>query len=161
DETLPAPWEWDVKRLTASVMVAARHLELAKPRCAEATHAALAAYRTGMALYAPMGSLERWYQRIDATEIAELGLKARKRLRGEAPPRPVTEHLFPRMTEAVGEWPRFKEAPPLIFHPRKGDRTIDHVRALLGQYRKSLPDDRRILLERYQLADVVIKVVGV
>ena len=161
DETLPAPWEWDVKRLAASVFVAARHLKLAQPRCAEATRAAVAAYRDSMALYAPMSTLERWYQRIDATEIAELGLKAKKRLGAEAPPHPVTAHLFPKVTEAVGDSRRFKEAPPLIFHPRKGDHTIDHVRRLLDRYRKSLPDDRRSLLERYALADVVIKVVGV
>jgi uncharacterized protein (DUF2252 family) len=160
DETLPAPWEWDVKRLAASVTVAARHLELAKPRCAEATRAAVAAYRDGIALYAPMGALERWYQRIDATEVAELHLAARRR-EADAPPHPVTEHLFPKFVEAIGGARRLKEAPPLIFHPRKGDRTIDHIRQFVRQYRKTLPADRRALLERYELVDVVIKVVGV
>jgi uncharacterized protein (DUF2252 family) len=54
-----------------------------------------------------------------------------------------------------------KDHPPLVFHPRRGDRTIDHVRQFLAQYRKTLPDDRRMLLERYTLVDVVVKVVGV
>ena len=160
DETLPAPWEWDVKRLAASVTVAARHLELAKSRCAEATRAAVAAYRDGIALSAPMGALERWYQRIDATEVAELHLAARSR-EAEAPPHPVTEHLFPKFVEAIGGARRLKEAPPLIFHPRKGDRTIDHLRQFVRQYHKTLPDDRCALLERYELVDLVIKVVGV
>src|SRR5215813_6155379 len=141
DETLPAPWEWDVKRLAASVTVAARHLELAKSRCAEATRAAVAAYRDGIALSAPMGALERWYQRIDATEVAELHLAARSR-EAEAPPHPVTEHLFPKFVEAIGGARRLKEAPPLIFHPRKGDRTIDHIRQFVRQYHKPLPDGR-------------------
>jgi uncharacterized protein (DUF2252 family) len=160
DETLPAPWEWDVKRLAASVMVAARYLKLSRANCVQATIASVAAYRESMALYAAMGALERWYQRIDATDVAELNLAGRRRP-PEAPLHPVTEHLFPKFTEAVGSGRRIKDQPPLVFHPQKGDRTIDHVRQFLAQYRTTLPDDRRMLLERYTLVDVVVKVVGV
>jgi uncharacterized protein (DUF2252 family) len=122
--------------------------------------ASVTAYRESMALYAPMGALERWYQRIDATEVAELDLAGRRRP-PESALHPMTEHLFPKFTEAVGTGRRIKDQPPLVFHPRKGDRTIDHVRQFLAQYRKTLPDDRRMLLERYTLVDVVLKVVGV
>jgi uncharacterized protein (DUF2252 family) len=160
DETLPAPWEWDLKRLAASVTLAARYLKFSKARCIEATIASVTAYREQMALYAQMGALERWYQRIDATEVAELALSA-KRGSAAAPFHPVTEHLFPKFTEVIGASRRIKDEPPLVFHPRKGDRTIDHVRQFLAQYRKTLPDDRRSLLERYTLVDVVLKVVGV
>jgi uncharacterized protein (DUF2252 family) len=160
DETLPAPWEWDVKRLAASVMIAARYLKLSNADCVQATMATVTAYRESMALYAAMGALERWYQRIDATDVAELALQAKRRA-SEAPLRPVTEHLFPKFTEAAGIGRRIKDQPPLVFHPRKGDRTIDHLRQFLAQYRKTLPDDRRMLLERYTLVDVVVKVVGV
>jgi uncharacterized protein (DUF2252 family) len=72
DETMRAPWEWDLKRLVASVTVAARYLRLSKTHSANATRAVAAAYREQMALTAPMRSLERWYQRVDATQIAEL-----------------------------------------------------------------------------------------
>jgi uncharacterized protein (DUF2252 family) len=160
DETLPAPWEWDVKRLAASVMVAARYLKLSKANCVQATMASVTAYRESMAPYAEMGALERWYQRIDATDVAELALPVKRRA-PEAPLHPVTEHLFPKFTEEAGTGRRIKDQPPLVFHPRKGDRTINHVRQFLAQYRKTLPDDRRMLLERYTLVDVVVKVVGV
>ena len=72
DETLPAPWEWDLKRLVASVTLAGRHLGFSKRRNAEASMAAAAGYRGHMSLYSGMHALELWYQRIDATEVAEL-----------------------------------------------------------------------------------------
>ncbi len=161
DETLPAPWEWDLKRLAASITVAGRHLGFSNRRTAEATMAAVAGYRDHMALYAPMLTLERWYQHIDATEVAELHFKSLGKGASDAPPHPVTEHLFPKLAEVVGQTPQIKEETPLVFRPRKGDRTIADVRRLLSQYRATLPVDRRTLLDRFKLVDVAIKVVGV
>jgi uncharacterized protein (DUF2252 family) len=161
DETLPAPWEWDLKRLAASVTVAGRYLGFSKGKNADATMAAAAGYRTHMAQYAPMPALELWYQRIDATKVAELQFDAAGRKLAGTPRHPVTEHLFPKITEAIGRTRRIKENPPLIFRPRKGDRTISHVPRMLAQYRDSLPADRRALLDRFELVDVAIKVVGV
>ena len=161
DETLRSPWEWDLKRLAASVAVAGRHLGFSKRRNADATMAAVAGYRDHMALYAPMRVLELWYQRIDGTQVAELHFESLGKNPSEAPPDPVTDHLFPKVTEVVGQTRQIKEELPLVFRPRKGDRTITNVKRLLEQYRATLPDDRRTLLERFQLADVAIKVVGV
>jgi uncharacterized protein (DUF2252 family) len=161
DETLQAAWEWDLKRLAASVTVAGRHLGFSKSRSAEATMSASAGYREHMALYAPMHALELWYQRLDATEVAELNFNSLGKRALDAPPHPVTEHLFPKLTEVVGETRQIKEEKPLVFRPRKGDRTITDVRRLLSTYRATLPADRRLLLERFELADVAIKVVGV
>jgi uncharacterized protein (DUF2252 family) len=161
DETLRAPWEWDLKRLAASVTVAGGHLGFSKRRNADATMAACAGYREQMALYAPMHALELWYQRIDATQVAELHFASLGKDALDAPPHPVTEHLFPKMTEAVGETRQIREELPLVFRPRMGDRTITNVRRLLAAYRATLPADRRVLLERFELVDVAIKVVGV
>jgi uncharacterized protein (DUF2252 family) len=161
DETLSGPWEWDLKRLAASVTVAGRYLGFSKRRNAEATMAASAGYREHMALYAPMRALELWYQRIDATQVAELHFDSLPKKASDAPPHPVTEHLFPKLTEAVGESRQIKEEAPLMFRPRKGDHTITNVRRLLAKYRETLPDDRRWLLERFELVDVALKVVGV
>jgi len=161
DETLQAPWEWDLKRLAASITIAGRYLGFSKGRNAEATMAAGAAYRGHMALYAQMHALELWYQRIDAAKVAELHFDSIGRLATDAPPHPVTEHLFPKLTEIVGASRQIKEEAPLVFRPRKGDRTITNVRRLLAQYRATLPADRRALLERFELVDVAIKVVGV
>ncbi|HET7033380.1 MAG TPA: DUF2252 family protein, partial [Casimicrobiaceae bacterium] len=153
-------WEWDLKRLAASVMIAGRHLGFSNRRNVEATMAASGGYRAQMALYAPMRALEMWYQRIDATRVAELHFESLGRA-SEAPPHPVTEHLFPKLTEVSGETRQIKEEKPFVFHPRKGDRTITNVRRLLAQYRATLPPDRRTLLERFQVVDVAMKVVGV
>jgi uncharacterized protein (DUF2252 family) len=161
DETLPAPWEWDLKRLAASVAVAGRYRGFSKRKNAQATMAAVAGYRDHMALYAPMGALELWYQRIDAAKVAELNFNSAARNLALAPRYPVTEHLFPKMTEAVGKMRRIKEDLPLIFRPHKGDGTISHVPRMLAQYRDTLPADRRALLERFELVDVAMKVVGV
>jgi len=161
DETLPSPWEWDLKRLAASVAVASRYRGFSKHRNVDATLAAVAGYRTHMALYAPMHALELWYQRIDASTVAELNLQAVGKRAENAPLDPVTEHVFPKMTEAAGRMRRIKEQLPLVYRPRKGNRIISHVPAMLTQYRATLPADRRALLERFELVDVAVKVVGV
>ncbi len=162
DETLPAPWEWDLKRLAASVTVAGRYRGFSKRRNVAATMAAVAGYRTHMALYAPMHALELWYQRIDASTVAELHIQSvGKRPKKNALPDPTAEHTFPKMTEAAGRMRRIKEQLPLVFRPRKGDRTISHVPRMLVQYRATLPADRSALMARFELVDVAIKVVGV
>jgi uncharacterized protein (DUF2252 family) len=161
DETLPAPWEWDLKRLAASVMVAGRYRGFSKRRNVAATMAAVAGYRTHMALYAPMHALELWYQRIDASTVAELNFQSVGKRPENAPLDPVTEHVFPKMTEAAGRMRRIKEQLPLVFRPRKGNRIISHVPRMMAQYAATLPADRRALLARYELVDVAVKVVGV
>ena len=161
DETLRAPWEWDLKRLAASVTVAGRYLGFSNRHNAEATRTASAGYREHMALYAAMRVLELWYQRIDATQVAELHFDSIGEQASDAPPHPMTEHLFPKLTKVVGQARQIKEEKPLVFRPRKGDRTIANVRRLFARYRATLPPDRRALLERFELVDVAIKVVGV
>ncbi len=160
DETLPAPWEWDLKRLAASVMVAGRHLAFCKTRCEEATETCLRVYRETMARYAKLGALEMWYQRIDASAVAELSLGIRKSAT-EAPRHPMMGHIFPKLTEVIGSRRRIKDEPPLVFHPKKEDRIIDHVRRFITRYRSTLADDHKALIDRYQLVDVAVKVVGV
>ena len=161
DETLVAPWEWDLKRLAASITVAGRHLGFPKRRNAEATMAAAASYREHMALFAPMHALELWYQRIDAAQVAELHFDALPKNAATAPPHPVTEKLFPKFTEVVGQTRQIKEELPLMFRPRQGDATISNIGRLMAGYRDTLPLDRRTLLDRFELVDVAIKVVGV
>ena len=160
DETLPAPWEWDLKRLAASVMVAGRYLNFSKSHCEDATVASVRVYRETMARYADLGATEMWYQRIDASAVAELTLALRKGA-PEAPRHPMMGHLFPKLTEILGGRRRIRDEPPLVFHPRKKDRIVDHVRQFISQYRRTLSDDRKYLFDRYQLVDIAVKVVGV
>lgn len=157
DETLPAPWEWDVKRLAASVAVAARSLAIGKAGGVKLTKAAVGAYRDAMAGYASMGVLARWHQRIDARDVPGLGFTRSR----QASARPGIEQQFPRCTEAAGLERRMKDALPLLYHPPRGDKSMDHVRYFLAHYRRSLLEDRRLLLDRYRLVDVVTRVAGV
>ncbi len=160
DETLPAPWEWDLKRLAASVTVAGRHLMFSKSRCEEATASMVRVYREAIGRYAELGALEMWYQRIDASAVAELSLASRNGA-PEAPRHPGMGHLFPRLTEVVGGRRRIKDEPPLVFHPRRQDRIVDHIRQFISGYRRTLSDDHRALFDQYQLVDIAVKVVGV
>src|SRR5450432_1351342 len=156
DETLVAAWEWDLKRLAASITVAGRHLGFPKRRNAEATMAAVASYREHMALFAPMHALELWYQRIDASQVAEMHFDALPKNTAAAPPHPVTEKLFPKFIDAVGQTHKIKEELPLMFRPRRGDAPISNIGRLMAGYRETLSLDRRALLDRFELIDVAI-----
>src|SRR5262249_36304591 len=123
DETLPAPWEWDIKRLTASVVIAARHLRFAESGAAKAATDTVCSYRERMADYASMRALQVWYDRIDAERVVrEMGPteEARERIEKRielAREKSTPELLFPKLAEHHGSLPRIKDEPPLIFHP--------------------------------------------
>src|SRR5580704_211772 len=168
DETLPAPWEWDVKRLAASIVIAARHIDLPDSAGAKAATESVCSYRERIADYASMRALNVWYDRIDLDRVLKVmpseAEVARVRQRVEqARRKSLPESLFPKLVERFGSAPRIKDAPPLIFHPTAeqapGVRT-GYVEALEG-YRKSLPEHIRVLFDRFRLVDLAIKVVGV
>jgi hypothetical protein len=168
DETLPAPWEWDVKRLAASIVIAAHHIDLPVSAGAKAATESVCSYRERMADYASMRALDVWYDRIDLDRVLKVmpsGAEvARVRQRVEqARRKSLPENLVPKLVEHFGSAPRIKDAPPLIFHPTAeqapGVRT-GYVEALEG-YRKSLPEHIRVLFDRFRLFDLAIKIVGV
>jgi uncharacterized protein (DUF2252 family) len=168
DETLPAPWEWDVKRLAASVVLACRNNSFTQRDAREAVLSCVRSYRERMAAYSEMPVLEVWYSSIDVDKIiATVGDKeavrrAQKRLTA-ARTRNVLEHDFPKLAAAGGREPRIKDSPPLIYHPTGESEAELRTRATeaFAGYRDSLQDDRRVLLDRYELKDFAIKVVGV
>jgi uncharacterized protein (DUF2252 family) len=168
DETLPAPWEWDVKRLAASIVIAARHIDLPDSAGAKAATESVCSYRERMADYASMRALDVWYDRIDLDRVLEVlpsgaEVERVKQRVEQARRKSLPESLFPKLVEHFGSAPRIKDAPPLIFHPTAeqapGVRT-GYVEALEG-YRKSLPEHIRVLFDRFRLFDLAIKVVGV
>lgn len=168
DETLPAPWEWDVKRLAASFILACRNNGFGKGVARDVALTCARSYRKRMAQFSQMRAVEVWYTSLDAdaliSEIADA--QARKRIEqrlAEARSRNVVEHDFPKLAEVVGKLPVIKDNPPLIYHldERGHEELTRHVKAVLHRYRQSLPDDRRILLDRYQVHDIAMKVVGV
>ena len=165
DETLPAPWEWDVKRLAASIVLATRYSGVGEEHCSDAARAAVQSYRTHMREYAEMTALEVWYSHLDLNVLAEKAptSKARKQwLKVIATTEQRTSgHEFPKIAAVRNGRPHIADHPPLIYHPREMAGLGRRVRAMLGRYRETLPQERRIVLDRYELLDVARKVVGV
>jgi uncharacterized protein (DUF2252 family) len=166
DETLPAPWEWDVKRLAASVVLAGRHIQLKQSESAAAARAAVRSYREHMGEYAFMKALEVWYDKIDLERLEshfdDRKLLARFHERvAEARGRSVAEHDFPKLAEQVGSTPRIKDNPPLIYHAAEINEEEGGIQAAWAAYHESLPEHVRVLFDRFQRCDMAIKVVGV
>lgn len=168
DETLPAPWEWDVKRLATSFVVACRSNGFDDREARDAALACVRSYREHMAEYGEMSALDVWYSRIDVDVVLPTirDKETRRRhqsLVAKARARSVLEHDFPRLAAMSGERPAIKDSPPLIYHPReKGVRhLLLRAREAFTAYRDSLQEGRRVLLDRYELQDIAIKVVGV
>jgi uncharacterized protein (DUF2252 family) len=165
DETLPAPWEWDVKRLAASVAVAGRHLGASERACRDAAEAGIRSYREWMIEYSEMNTLEVWYQRIPFKTLVRLckNPKERKLWRqGARDARARTAvHVIPKLVEHVRERRRIVDNPPCIYHPADNGTFQDEMRCLLRHYRDSVPEERRVLFDRYHLIDAAVKVVGV
>lgn len=168
DETLPAPWEWDVKRLAASVVLASRNNGFSQREARDAVLAGVRSYRKRMFQYYGMSVLDVWYASIDATEFAgstkdrEAGQRAAKRL-AAARERSVLEHDFPKLTADIGEDPTIRDNPPLIYHlgGHGSGEYFANVRAAFAEYRESLQEERRVLLDHYAIKDAAMKVVGV
>ena len=168
DETLPAPWEWDVKRLAASFVLACRNNGFSQSCARDAVLSCVRSYRERMANYSQMLVLEVWYESIDmerqlaAVKDKEARRRHQKRL-DTARARSVLEHDFPKLAASAGQSPTIKDNPPLIYHPSgEGEEDLlTRARAAFAGYRESLQDDRRALIDRYELKDVAIKVVGV
>jgi uncharacterized protein (DUF2252 family) len=167
DETLPAPWEWDVKRLAASFVLASRHNGFSEEDTREAALRCVRSYREHMAELSEMTVLEVWYAAMDVEQLMsgfdrETRKRAERRL-AKARERTVLEHDFPELAMTNGLAPTIKENPPLIYHWREEghEEHMTNVRSAFTAYRVSLPEHFRELLDRYQMMDFAIKVVGV
>jgi uncharacterized protein (DUF2252 family) len=165
DETLPAPWEWDLKRLAASIVLAGREIGLSERRCEEAARAAVQSYREHMREYAQMRALEVWYSRLGAEILIEEAKTAAEKKRWEAIEKKAklqtAEHVFPKITRVVQGRPRIVDVPPLVYHPPGIARSGKHVLDMFERYRRTLPEDRRVVLDRYRIVDIARKVVGI
>ncbi len=167
DETSPAPWEWDVKRLATSFVLAVRENGLADDVAGDVAVACVRAYRKGIRQLSQLDPLTVWYSKYSVEDFLE-PLSASERARVTKRIAKVSEMRgsdidYPKLVEVVHGEVRIHDAPPLIFHPEVA-RTPEfalNVENILKEYRDSLPDDRRVLLERYHFVDAAIKVVGI
>ena len=163
DETMPGPWEWDLKRLVASFVVAGRDMRLKNEEPMAIAAAAVRAYRARMWQFSEMSPLEIWYDRIDLARAIEdapdkAARQRRQQLDQQARKR-VAENLFPKLVTTEGGRLRIGDQPPLIYHPP--ELTDEVAAGFLNSYRTSMADDRRVLFDRYRFDDAAIKVVGV
>jgi len=174
DETLPGPWEWDVKRLAVSMLIAAQYNEFPAKNQERIVLDTVAEYRAAMAQFAAMKNLDVWYAHLDvATTMEELGpqftpkqVKRTEKTLAKARTRDSMS-AFSKLTHEVDGQPRIVSEPPLIVpadelaEGQEREEMLDGLRELVRSYRATLQHDRRVLLERFELVDLARKVVGV
>ncbi|MDT4903316.1 MAG: hypothetical protein QOH52_1332 [Pseudonocardiales bacterium] len=162
DETLPGPWEWDVKRLAASFVVAGRVASLTEAQCRRIAIAATRMYRQRITAYAGMRHLDVWYDHIGVDEVlsALTAAKERRGVRRIAAKARGKDHLraYRKLTTTLDGQVRIVDDPPIVDHVDVPDDVLHQSRA---QLLRSLPPDRRHLLARYTFVDAARKVVGV
>jgi uncharacterized protein (DUF2252 family) len=167
DETHPAPWEWDVKRLAASFVVACRDKGISDATGKDIVMSCVRTYRESMAEFSQMKTLELWYQAIWAKDLLEtmdpiLRQRVIKRIKKEQA-KSRGEELFPKLVEHKGDIPVIKDQLPTIFHaeghPPGEIQKI--LRDAILSYRATLTPSLQSLLDRYELRDAAVKVVGV
>lgn len=164
DETHPAPWEWDLKRLVTSFFVAGRDNNLADDESEDAVIECVRSYREHLREYSLMNPLEVWYNRLDEDMLIARApdakaKKYRQAIAEKARGR-ILDNLFPKIVTSVGGRPRIVEQPPVLFHPAIEDFE-KVVQEALADYRQTLSDERRILFNRYRFEDAALKVVGI
>lgn len=168
DETLPAPWEWDVKRLAASFVLAARNNGFSEDDARDAVLDCTRSYRERMAKYTDMRVLDVWYASIDMEKLIptiedkEARERTEKRL-AKAREHDVVEDDFPELVHTGGLEPTIRENPPLIYHARDEGQNeqMERIKKVFARYKETMQEDRRMLLDRFKLMDIAIKVVGV
>ena len=171
DETLPGPFEWDLKRLVASFAVAGRSRGFDAKTRQQINLAVSRSYREAMAEFAAMGTMDVWYSRIDLEDhqrawASQVSKKAVKRYERNIAKARTKDSLkaFAKLTGIVDGEPRFVSDPPLIVplsDLATGDQVLDAARRVIRSYRRTLQGDRRHLLERFRFVDAARKVVGV
>ena len=164
DETVPGPWEWDVKRLCASLYIVARQRGLSPSDCDAVATAAARTYRERLADYASWHTLDLFYERTEIKEVVEhFPLRHRPGVRRDVKRARRKDHLraVTKLTTVVDGHRRFVADPPLLVPLDRTDRDMSDALGLIEGYRKTLSADRRYLFDRYRLLDVARKVVGV
>ena len=164
DETLPGPWEWDVKRLAASIVLAGRDSRMRPSDILAIVAGCVGTYRTRMRELAQLGPLDTWYDRLDSNQLLSEApdkdaRRQREKIDAQARSR-VGDSLVPKMVTRDGDQMRIIDQPPLLFHQDR-DEMMQVAAEFMDDYRSSLAGDRQVLLHRYRVEDVATKVVGV
>jgi uncharacterized protein (DUF2252 family) len=164
DETLPGPWEWDVKRLCASLWIAARDRGSSVAECEAIVLAAARSYRERIREASELHTMELWYDRIHIKDvISHFPPKYQGIVRADIKRARRKDHrrAVEKLTTSADGAARFVDDPPLVVHFRSTRTTAEDVEAMIRSYRESLTEDRKSLFDRFEVVDVARKVVGV
>jgi uncharacterized protein (DUF2252 family) len=165
DETLPAPWEWDVKRLATSIVLAMRDAGAGDRRSSDAARAAVESYREHMREYAEMTALEVWYSYLSAERFIEdaetPAARKRWRKRVDKAMQNSSGREFPKIAKVRDGRARIVDRRPLIYHSSEIATIGKNVRRMFHGYRATLAEECRLVLDRYRITDVARKVVGI
>jgi uncharacterized protein (DUF2252 family) len=174
DETLAGPWEWDVKRLAASVVIGGRQNGYTAQEIKQAVMRCMQSYRESMQRFALMNHLDVWYYHLDVETILAMlrGMSGAKRMQkrveeasAKASKRTSIE-TFPKLAEVVNGQYHIKDEPPLIYHYDPLDTSKNNLdtgewRAMVRGFLESLSEERRVIVMQYRAVDLAQKVVGV
>jgi uncharacterized protein (DUF2252 family) len=165
DETLPAPFEWDVKRLATSFYAAAMDNDFSEKDCNTITRTCVQAYREAIANFSTMKVLDVWYAKLDIDTIIKNAPDAaarrnRERMAIEARAH-IAEYVFPKITKVHDGRRLIVDKLPLVYHPPPEEQVPEGIIDAFQQYRETLPYERRVPLDRYHIEDIAYKVVGV
>jgi uncharacterized protein (DUF2252 family) len=164
DETVPGPWEWDVKRLCASLHVVSRQRGFSRKECDRVVLEAAQTYRGRLAQYATWHTLDLWYERTEIKQVIDhFPMKYQSSVKRDVKRARRKDHMraVNKLTRTVDGHRQFVEAPPLIVHLEDTGVGVDDVTGLVESYRSTLSEDRRFMFDRFRLVDVARKVVGV
>jgi uncharacterized protein (DUF2252 family) len=165
DETLPAPFEWDIKRLAASFYIGALDNRFSDKDCKTITRTCVQSYREALAKFSTMKVLDVWYSQFDIDKFVASAPDAeakrnRERIAHEARAN-VADYVFPKITQVHDGRRLIVDQLPLVYHPPPEEKIPEHSMDGLQMYRETLPLERRVLLDRYHIEDIAMKVVGV
>ncbi|WP_199155041.1 DUF2252 domain-containing protein [Chromobacterium sp. ASV23] len=177
DETHPGPWEWDVKRLAVSLVLASRSRGFSAATERETVLRLCGTYRRRLLAFSQMSQLDLWYCRVGFEQLLaqapDEGMRQQLMKVADKARSQTQERLLPKMTENEDGVLRLRDNPPVIFHLDDhdsplaacddwlGDNSLAKVQGMLNHYIATLKEDRRELLQRFRLVDVAFKVVGV
>jgi len=165
DETLPAPFEWDIKRLATSFHVGALDNNFSEKDCKTITRTCVQEYREAIAKFSTMKVLDVWYAKLDADTIIRMAPDAeskrnRERIAEQAKAS-ISENMFPKITKVHNGKRLIVDQLPLVYHPPPEEKVPELLMDVIRVYRETLPHERRMLLDRYHIEDIAYKVVGV
>lgn len=167
DETFPAPFEWDIKRLGVSIVLAARDRGFSNKVADDAVRAAVEIYRIQMSDFAVMKLLDIWHTQVTIDDLLEC-FRGDKEMLNRLVKKEKEAHLrtfegvFPKLTAVVNGRRRIVDNPPYIYHLQENVPEFEKTRQqAMEQYKATLQEDRRELFDRYRFEDMAVKVVGI